>query len=95
MPHSPSAWSMIPFGIVLLAIAIGPALFHNWWNKHYPKLTLSLAAITLLYYLFGVSHGTDAILHTGHEYIGFIALIGSLYVVSGGRNNTRTVSHFL
>jgi Na+/H+ antiporter NhaD/arsenite permease-like protein len=84
MPQSPSAWSIIPFGILLLAIAIGSALFHTWWNKHYPKLTLSLAAITLVYYLFAVPNGTDAIFHTAHEYFGFIALIASLYVVSGG-----------
>jgi Na+/H+ antiporter NhaD/arsenite permease-like protein len=75
---------MIPFGIVLLSIAIGPALFHTWWNKHYPKLTLSLAAITFVYYLIGVPHGTDTILHAAHEYIAFIAVIGSLYVVAGG-----------
>ncbi|MDB6057640.1 MAG: sodium:proton antiporter [Verrucomicrobiales bacterium] len=75
---------MIPFGIVLLAIAIGPTLFHAWWNKHYTKLTLGLAAITLLYYIFGISGGITKVFHTAHEYFGFIALIGSLYVVSGG-----------
>jgi Na+/H+ antiporter NhaD/arsenite permease-like protein len=75
---------MVPFAMLLVSIAVGPALFHAWWNKHYPKLTLCLAAITLVYYLFGVSHGTDAIFHAAHEYFGFIALIASLYVVSGG-----------
>ncbi len=75
---------MIPFAIVLLSIAVGPTLFHAWWNKHYPKLVLILAAITLVYYLFVVPKGTEAIYHTAHEYFGFIALIGSLYVVSGG-----------
>jgi Na+/H+ antiporter NhaD/arsenite permease-like protein len=75
---------MLPFAILLLAIAVGPTLFHEWWNRHYPKLTLALAAITLVYYLFFLPHGTDTIFHTAHEYFGFIALIGSLYVVSGG-----------
>lgn len=75
---------MIPFGIVLLSIAVGPTLFHVWWNKHYPKLTLSLAALTFVYYVFFLPKGTDAVFHTAHEYFGFIALIGSLYVVSGG-----------
>lgn len=76
---------MVPFGIVLLAIAVGPTLFHAWWNKHYPKLALSLAAITVIYYLIGLGgSGIGTILHTAHEYFGFIALIGSLYVVSGG-----------
>jgi Na+/H+ antiporter NhaD/arsenite permease-like protein len=75
---------MIPFGIVLLSIAIGPVLFHSWWNKHYPKLTLSLAAVTLIYYVFALPHGIPKVFETAHEYFGFIALIGSLYVVSGG-----------
>jgi Na+/H+ antiporter NhaD/arsenite permease-like protein len=84
VPNHPSPWAIIPFGAVLLAIAIGPTLFHSWWNKHYPKLTLSLAALTVGYYLFLLPHGTDAIFHTAHDYFGFIALIGSLYVVAGG-----------
>ncbi|MGZ5544026.1 MAG: sodium:proton antiporter, partial [Limisphaerales bacterium] len=84
MYYQPSAWAMIPFGLVLLAIAIGPALFHAWWNKHYPKVTLSLAAITLAYYLWAIPGGITTIFHTTHEYFSFIALIGSLYVVSGG-----------
>jgi Na+/H+ antiporter NhaD/arsenite permease-like protein len=43
----------------------------------------SLGAITLLYYLFGL-HAYQRTLHVGYEYISFIALIGSLFVVSGG-----------
>jgi Na+/H+ antiporter NhaD/arsenite permease-like protein len=75
---------MVPFGIVLLVIAIGPTLFHAWWNKHYAKLVLSVAAVTLIYYLTRMPHGAEAIFRTAHDYFGFIALIGSLYVVAGG-----------
>ena len=42
-----------------------------------------LGAITLAYYLFGL-HAYERVLHVGHEYVSFIALIGSLFVVSGG-----------
>jgi len=84
MSNQTSVWLMIPFGIVLLSIAVGPTLFHAWWNKHYPKVALSLAAITLAYYLLAVPSGITTVFHTAHEYFGFIALIGSLYVVSGG-----------
>jgi Na+/H+ antiporter NhaD/arsenite permease-like protein len=42
-----------------------------------------LGAITLGYYLFGLqAHGR--VLEVAHEYVSFIALIGSLFVVSGG-----------
>ena len=44
---------------------------------------MSLGAITLAYYVFGL-HAYERILHVGHEYVSFIVLIGSLYVVSGG-----------
>ena len=37
----------------------------------------------MIYYLFGL-HAYDTVLHTAHEYVSFIALIGSLFVVAGG-----------
>ena len=79
----PNPWFVLPFVALLAMIALGPLFFSAWWGKHYPKVALGLAAITLCYYLFGL-HATESVLHTGHEYISFIALIGALYVVSGG-----------
>ena len=85
----PSPWMILPFGILLAAIALGPLLFAAWWTKHYPKVAFGLAAVTLAYYLFGFQ-GTAAeaahhqVWEKTHEYLSFIALIGSLYVVSGG-----------
>ena len=80
---------ILPFGALLAIIALGPLLFPNWWLKHYSKVALALGAITLAYYLFGFqgdgrSAAHHKILETGHEYLSFIALIGSLFVVSGG-----------
>jgi Na+/H+ antiporter NhaD/arsenite permease-like protein len=43
----------------------------------------SLGAITLAYYLIGLD-GHGRVWHTAAEYASFIALIGSLFVVSGG-----------
>ncbi len=74
---------ILPFGVLLATIALAPVLAPNWWLKHYPKVALSLGAITLMYYLFGL-HAYQTVLHTAHEYISFIALIGSLFVVAGG-----------
>lgn len=79
----PNPWMIVPFGVLLATIAMAPVLAGEWWSKHYPKVAYSLGAITLVYYLLGL-RAYERVLHTGHEYISFIVLIGSLYVVSGG-----------
>ena len=66
-------------------IALGPLLFERWWLKHYSKVAFGLAALTLGYYLFALPHvAQQTVVRTAAEYVSFIALIGSLYVVSGG-----------
>ena len=75
--------SIIPFGILLAMIALGPVLFQHWWHKHYPKVAIGLGFVTLAYYGLGL-HAVEQIGHTAHEYLSFIALIGSLFIVAGG-----------
>ena len=79
----PNPWMMLPFGLLLGMMALAPVSARDWWLKHYPKVAYSLGAITLAYYVFGL-HAYERMLHVGHEYVSFIALIGSLFVVSGG-----------
>jgi len=79
----PHTWMIVPFVILLMSIALAPLFFAEFWHKHYPKVALILAAITISYYL-GYLKAPEKVLHVGHEYISFIALIGSLFVVSGG-----------
>ena len=74
---------IIPFGVLLATIALAPLLAGAWWSRHYPKVALGLGAVTLAYYLVGL-HAAPRVLAVAHEYASFIALIGSLYVVSGG-----------
>jgi len=79
----PNPWSIMPFGALLAAIALGPLMFSGWWSKHYAKAAFGLGAVTLAYYLFGLqSYGR--VLGAAHEYISFIVIMGSLFVVSGG-----------
>lgn len=80
---SPNPAMMVPFGLLLACIALLPLWVGDWWAKNYPKVAYALGAVTLAYYLFGL-HAWTRVLHVGHEYVSFIALIGSLYVVSGG-----------
>jgi Na+/H+ antiporter NhaD/arsenite permease-like protein len=78
-----SPWLILPFGLLLALIAVGPVIAHSWWEKHYPKVAFVLAGITFAYY-FWILKDRERILETAHEYISFICLIGSLFVVSGG-----------
>ena len=80
---TPNPWMILPFVLLLGAIAAGPVIAPRWWLRHYAKVALGLGAVTLGYYIF-VLRDTTSLAHTGHEYISFIALVGSLYVVSGG-----------
>ncbi|MDD5711557.1 MAG: sodium:proton antiporter [Smithellaceae bacterium] len=73
----------LPFVLLLLAIALMPFINASWWGKNYPWVALALGAVSVCYYLFFLRNGCR-IADTATEYISFIALIGSLFVVSGG-----------
>jgi Na+/H+ antiporter NhaD/arsenite permease-like protein len=80
---APNPWMILPFVVLLGAIAVAPLLAPDWWLRHYAKIALGLGAITLGYYLL-VLRNADRVLHVAHDYVSFIALVGSLFVVSGG-----------
>ena len=74
---------MLPFALLLAAIALGPFLNKHWWEHHYHHVAIGLGLVTTLYYVFALG-APGRMLHVAHEYVSFIALIGSLFVVSGG-----------
>jgi len=74
---------IIPFILLLLSIAIAPFINADWWGRNYPYVSLGLAAVTIFYYLFILKNGSR-IVHSANEYFSFIALVGSLFTVSGG-----------
>lgn len=82
--HLPPVWMVVPFVILLVMIATGPLFYNHFWEHHYPKIAVGLGAIVAFFYGFFMDHGTHVLLHTLEEYISFIALIGSLFIVSGG-----------
>ena len=83
--YHPNPWMILPFVALLATIALAPLACPQWWLRHYPKVALSLGAVTLLYYWWGLGgEARHTVSHTAHEYVSFIALIGSLFVVSGG-----------
>jgi Na+/H+ antiporter NhaD/arsenite permease-like protein len=89
----PPLWQLgtVPFVLLLLAIAILPLvrLTMHWWESNTSRLAVSLglAGLTLVYYAVFDSP-TAALLAVEHaipgEYVPFIMLLFSLYVISGG-----------
>jgi Na+/H+ antiporter NhaD/arsenite permease-like protein len=79
----PPIWAMAPFILLLGAIALMPFLNLNWWHHHYPKVAVALGLSVAAYYLF-VLRAPARMLDAGHEYVCFIALVGSLFIVVGG-----------
>ena len=80
---APPVWMVIPFALLLLCIAIGPLAFPHWWERRYAWVSVGLGAIGACSYLI-VLRNPAPLLHVAEEYAGFIALVGSLFVVAGG-----------
>jgi Na+/H+ antiporter NhaD/arsenite permease-like protein len=77
------AW-VIPFGILLLAIAVLPLAAAHWWEHNRNKgIVAGLCAVPVAGMLFA-EHQSGALGHAAVEYISFIALLGSLFIISGG-----------
>lgn len=78
-----SPWMIIPFVALLLSIAVAPFINRHWWEKYYPAVAIGLGLIVVVYYVAGIGNA-GRMLATGFEYVSFICLIGSLFVVAGG-----------
>ncbi len=84
LPHSlPAAWSVIPFILLLTMIATGPLFYEHFWHKNYPKISVILGAVVVLYYIFAL-HNEHGPVHAFFEYFQFISLLAGLFIASGG-----------
>lgn len=79
----PNPLMIIPFVLLLLAIALMPFISKHWWEHYFPHVSIVLGMITIAYYVFFL-HNPVRMLHSGIEYFSFICLVGSLFVVAGG-----------
>lgn len=80
-----SAWSMIPFGLMLLIIAVGPLVAEHWWEKNSNKLLVSLILgipVAVCLVVGGMTH--ELVHQIFFDYVPFIVLLLSLFVVTGG-----------
>jgi len=78
--------SMLPFAGLLLCIAVFPLASPHWWEHNLSKglIAAVLAVPTALYLASFGDPGWHALEHAGREYLSFVLLLGSLFVISGG-----------
>jgi Na+/H+ antiporter NhaD/arsenite permease-like protein len=76
-------WSMAPFILMLLSIAVVPLAFGSWWDKNANKLLLSIGmSLPVLGVL--VPKGLHLLTESLVDYVSFIVLLTALFVISGG-----------
>ena len=80
---APHPLMLAPFVLMLASIALMPFINHHWWERFFPAVASSLAAVSIAYYLFVLKEPVR-MGHVAHEYISFITLVGSLFIVAGG-----------
>src|SRR6267378_6605510 len=79
----PNWWIMLPFVILLVAIALAPLIAQRHWERHYHKLCIALAGMVCFYYLFVVKESARVV-HAGIDYLTFMVVVASFFVVAGG-----------
>ena len=80
---TPPLWSIGGFVGLLLCIAIIPLVKGHWWesNLHKGYVSALMSAPILVYLLL---HAPQNLAHSIIEYMSFMALLGSLFYISGG-----------
>jgi len=73
----------IPFVILLLLIAVMPLAFPHFWEKNRNKGVIA-AIVSLPILIFLLLSFRIELWHTLSDYLSFIILLASLYIISGG-----------
>ncbi len=83
--HQIELWALIPFALMLASIAVLPLVAEHWWENNLHKLYVALGlAIPTSIYLILNDMGSNLEHQMLFDYIPFIILMGSLFVVTGG-----------
>jgi Na+/H+ antiporter NhaD/arsenite permease-like protein len=81
--HELPLWSVAPFALMLLAIAVLPLVASHFWEHNRNKAILS-AVLGIPVVVWIATKDLVALGHVGHEYVAFIILLGALFVIAGG-----------
>lgn len=63
---------------------LAPPQLRHLWERFYPHVALGLGALVVVYFCVHLPGETSIARRTAREYLSFICLIGSLFVVAGG-----------
>ena len=74
-------YSIIPFVMMLLSIAIIPLINGKWWHHNFSKVSIIIGVPMALAVM---AFNWEWLYHTSLEYMAFISLLASLFIVSGG-----------
>jgi Na+/H+ antiporter NhaD/arsenite permease-like protein len=84
--------ALLPFGLMLFAIAVFPLVRDRWWRRNRNKLAVALV-LGLPIAVFLLSSGMqDKLVGTlFFDYLPFIILLGSLFTITGGISLTGDI----
>lgn len=74
-------WTSVFFVGLLLSIAVFPLINSEWWGKKYGYVSIAFAIPAAI---LVISKDWTILYHVLQEYISFIILLGSLFVIAGG-----------
>jgi Na+/H+ antiporter NhaD/arsenite permease-like protein len=76
---------VVPFALLLLSIAVLPLVAGHWWEHNSNRaIVAAVCGVPVLGFLFSTGEpGFTLLGHAGMEYLSFIALLGSLFIISG------------
>ena len=81
-----SVLAIAPFLAYLLVIAAMPLFLARFWDDNRNKLAVALVAAlpVAIYLIASAPDGADLLVDTVRDYLGFMTLLGALFVITGG-----------
>jgi Na+/H+ antiporter NhaD/arsenite permease-like protein len=76
-------YTVVPFLVMLLAIAVCPLLVPHWWESNRNKIVVACVLGLPVIGVYALRH-PHVLLETAEEYISFMLLLTALYVIAGG-----------
>jgi Na+/H+ antiporter NhaD/arsenite permease-like protein len=80
-------WTIAPFGLMLVAMAILPLAAASWFEHNRNKAIVAavLGVPTLIFLVVAFGHlGIDRAASTAEEYVSFMVILFALFTISGG-----------
>jgi Na+/H+ antiporter NhaD/arsenite permease-like protein len=76
------AW-VLPFALLLLGLAVLPLFAAHFWESNVRKIGVCAVLALPVGWLYATHHPA-ALVHAFEDYVSFILLLGTLFVISGG-----------